>query len=404
MVNKRLNSIHLSWSNSPLKVGGNILFCLLILFFSNCKKVETPPTSIGTPIFNLQAELNETALNLEAGNNDYFLFTDYDQDENDVHTFIATFAKIDCLDECQDTFRVKIRDFQAVNSNQVDIQTALSQPEYLYKNNEPNFSIIADTTFTFSLNLDASNSISNGFLTNYVWELDTVVVVSTPALFLTYNDILEIPSTVRLDVEAMQPPCSSFATASIAPTGNSTVNSCSVYISENTGILTAMTNGQSPFTYSWSTAETTPEISTNLLVGTYSVTVIDADFCESQASITLGGNPAMPINCRASIDIDLSEETTIDTQIIPNSDSTNFSKIIIEYVDSDGIFYSSESALQDSTAFFNILSFEDFDNDQNDNPTQKLDIELECTLFNENGNLPIQLTNGLGTIAVAHPN
>ena len=54
----------------------------------------------------------------------------------------------------------------------------------------------------------------------------------------------------------------------------------------NGAVTTSVSNGTSPYSYSWSTGQTTTSI-TNLLPGQYSVTVVDANGCAASSSATI---------------------------------------------------------------------------------------------------------------------
>ncbi|MBL0051989.1 MAG: hypothetical protein IPP29_11030 [Bacteroidetes bacterium] len=73
---------------------------------------------------------------------------------------------------------------------------------------------------------------------------------------------------------------------------NITINKIDVSCYEATdGTLTANTsNGLQPFTYTWNNSQTTPTI-TGLAVGTYTVTVADANGCTATASATVAVDP-----------------------------------------------------------------------------------------------------------------
>ena len=84
--------------------------------------------------------------------------------------------------------------------------------------------------------------------------------------------------------------CTAQASATITQPSAIVLSSTSTNVSCNGGnygsINLSATAGVAPYTYSWSSSQTTANI-TNLTAGSYTVTVTDANGCTAQATLTI---------------------------------------------------------------------------------------------------------------------
>jgi hypothetical protein len=71
-------------------------------------------------------------------------------------------------------------------------------------------------------------------------------------------------------------------------------------------------------------------------------------------------------------------------------------------MDESGKFYSSALGEQTDDAYFDIISVEEYLNNDAGQKTRKLEVETSCRLYADDGE-SILLTNGEGVIAVAVP-
>ncbi len=71
---------------------------------------------------------------IEAGKNDFYMFTEYEVDDMNVYSFIARFAKLStCSFECDEELIIKIRNSESTNlPDIVQINSAVSTGEYTF--------------------------------------------------------------------------------------------------------------------------------------------------------------------------------------------------------------------------------------------------------------------------------
>ena len=143
-------------------------------------------------------------------------------------------------------------------------------------------------------------------------------ILSPPPLLFSTNEAYEvclvtinqignnIVTCLQCDIVSWDPVANSWVISS-APNCNVAVTSTNASNSNtNDGTATATpdTSGTPPYTYAWNTGETTPTID-SLAVGTYCVTIVDANSCSATGCTTVGSNA----NTTCSISVSATDAT-----------------------------------------------------------------------------------------------
>ena len=142
----------------------------------------------------------------------------------------------------------------------------------------PTVSIINSTgTTLLTCTTTAINVEAQGTGTSYLWSNDTITATNTfteaGTYFVTATAENGCSSSASL---AITQPETLTATASAEPLGNDNTTSASVTVN----------GGTAPYNYLWSNGETSQTIN-NISVGTYSVTVTDANDCSVTSSVAI---------------------------------------------------------------------------------------------------------------------
>jgi len=126
------------------------------------------------------------------------------------------------------------------------------------------------------------NTISNNWNSQANWVSGTVAVNQTPGS----------PNSSQNDawISTMNPQCSLIPgmTVALSPTNESCLNACDGAISAS------VSNGLAPFTYSWSTGQTTATI-TDLCPGTYALEVTSSTGCSASQTIQIQQGTAVSV-------------------------------------------------------------------------------------------------------------
>ena len=86
-------------------------FVCLFLFTLSCRKKEDPVISKETPVFYFSGSMDGSPLGLNAGENDYYMYSSYIQDANNLYHFIGDLKRSNCS-TCGNRFQFRINDFK----------------------------------------------------------------------------------------------------------------------------------------------------------------------------------------------------------------------------------------------------------------------------------------------------
>lgn len=374
---------------------------VISLFFAQCKKVEVPDPVIGEPIFTLSGLVEQDSLLINAGMADYFMFTSTAPDQNGVQEFVGHLKPENCPD-CGPALKIRFRDV-AINSPQtVDINVALTIGNYAFFNN------IGTEEIEYFAQFNASYfSFTDAVPTSYHWEFgdgNTSLLANPVHQYVDGSD-----RAVRLEIGDDQGYVStyekviSFDTAQVGCEVDFTIESVQNGFFAR---LEAMAAGTPPFSYTWSTGETQATIFHEVQADSFPffhsicLDISDAMGCQTQRCRNV--YYATPTgNILGYNTADFLVETQRDTT--SQFDPLQFSTIIIEYTDDQGITYRSDLGTQQpGTHFFEVLSIEDFMDNPDGLPTKKLQIQFSCLVFTNNGEV-LELNNVRSVFAIAYP-
>ena len=374
------------------------LFYLLVFsffFISSCKK-EYPDPSGETPVFYAKGVINGNAVNIQAGVNDYYMFTSFVQDSNNVYNFLGSLKQTICT-SCTNSLQFQINDRKVSSINSPVADSSLLPGHYTFQipggisvQYPVDFIAIPDPN-------DTALSYSWNFGDNYTSALDNPLhSYSAPG---AYNVCLNITYASG---------CSSSICKKIN-VGSSVSSSCNVNITGNTmispGDSTTLTASFFPActnaTYSWNGNGLTGNAN-SIMVQPLSTTQYQVIACCSNgssccdtASVTVV--VAQVPSCIANFDFHVDS-----TNVTGPSNPYALTAATLTWIDNSGIVYTSNNANQSPNSYFQIVSVENYLNNQLGQRTKKLHAKFTCKLFSSNGTNSVQIDNGEAVIAVAY--
>lgn len=364
-------------------------FVCLFLFTLSCRKKEDPVISKETPVFYFSGSMDGSPLGLNAGENDYYMYSSYIQDANNLYHFIGDLKRSNCS-TCGNRFQFRINDFKISSPGaSVVIDSSLTTGSYTLQTP-------ASAQSTRTLNFIAMPNLSSGVsVVSYAWDFGdgTKSSVANPTHTYSQNGQYNVQLSIVYSNS-----CNSSLSRTVHIKGSSI--GCTLNIQGQTSITTGSTTTLSAVfgapcnaaTYLWSTGETTSSISVSPTSAMMSYSVVaccsDAGCCDS-TKITVFANSG---SCYSDFNY------YVDTTSISNPYS--LSKAVITWTDNAGITYTSNNISQPSTSYFQIVSVENYLTNQNNEPTKKLHVKFKCNVFN-NGTSH-QIDNGDAVIAVSY--
>ncbi len=373
---------------------------LLIILIAACKKVDLPPVDNGDPVFTLSANADGTSLELIAGEEDYYMFTSYERDSLDVLNMIGELRPENCPD-CGPYLKLTFREKVASTPSSFNIQTALPTGAYSLEEVAPT------EEYHYMLQLSAEPSIyQEDELILYRWNVNGETSLEP-------NPLIELPNFTQPVNVLLENTTLQGGNCSIEKTIGFTAISFDCGVDFDFEIwqggflnrVTAIPYGTSPFTYAWNTGENTSSVATenpqDSAFAQVCVTVTDANGCETTScpAVKIFGNPVSGLVQYYSY-TDFSYQTYTDTVLI--GDPFAYGLATIEYGDELGNVYRSDWGAQDASSFFDLLSIEDYDDNENGEKTRKFDFKTTAVLYDSSGGA-LPFSTELSTFAIAYP-
>ncbi len=387
------------------------IVCICALYTACIKKELTPGTVQQQPVFSFNGIIGATSLNLQAGINNYYMYSSYNYtDSLQLYSFTGNLQNTGTN---KTSIQITINDDTArLPGQSSDINKSVS-PSVYYAYNTPGTGGPLQETVTFT------PKIYSGIPTLYTYYFGDGSTYTTnsatppshiyniPQSKQTYTTALAVQFNACGTVVAANPllitnqGTSQLAIDSVTSIVNNAVtkdSSTSYHIVK----LKAYTNaGQTPCVYWWwfgdgdsirtsydtiTHAYRAPAKSHNVIVGVRYVSGGDSvgyvyNFTDSVSS-----------HCR--LDYFLSTP-----QPVPNT--KRISNVLITYVDANGVQYTSNSLSQPNISTFQVTSVSNYQNNEKNQPTKMLQVQFNCVLYNTVTGAPVP-ANGTATIAVAY--
>jgi PKD repeat protein len=362
------------------------LVALLLLAASSCKKEDPAQVSTtGTPVFTFNANLNGSAVNLQGGVNNYYMYTSFTQDINNVYNFIGNLKPYSCS-SCNNSLQIQINDFQAsAVGAPATINTSLAPGYYAYQ-------IPGGTTTQYSISFTSFSY--NVPPQSWAWDFGdgTTSTVQSPTHIYThpgnYTACLTTTFTNSTTGNICNPVYVGTPESGLTGTFTFTATTNNVY-------FTSSVNGGSGYVYLWDFGDggTSSLPNPSHLYATAGVYLVSM-------KVTDANNHLVVFN--RNIPTQTYTGSVAGSYFLggPITNSTSLSNVIVNWTDASGLVYTSNNSSQPGTSYFKVLSVDPYNNNASGQTTKKIHAQLKCTLYN--GSNTITLDNGDVVFAVAY--
>jgi len=369
------------------------LLIALVGLALSCKKKEYPPSeTVNDVVYKFSASIDNQPVSLSAGLNNYYMYSSYAQDTQGVYNFSASLRQIGCSGGCANSLKIKINDFKIS-----PWQAPVMIDSALYPRSQPFLEISTGYQVQFQSAFNkAASAYSWNFGDGSTSDLaNPTHVYARPGNYpvsLKISNSSGCQSIIR-QTQKITDPSASFVSYIMA------TDSSAHIVRFNAGI----SGGRAPYQYLWSFGDgsTSSQPGPNhyyAVIGSYPVSV----------KITDSNNETVTAEYNAVTQTDLSScaanyKLAGPVTPIPYSGSAYpFSKITVNWVDANGVEYSSAYGTQPAGSHFQITSVEDGGLNENNEPIKKLHILFNCTVFN--GSHSLAITNADAVVSVAYKN
>ena len=361
-----------------------IFIVFLALACLSCRKKKYPESTVeNSPVFYFKATINNTPVDFYAGLGGYQMYSACTRDTNSVYSLTGTLRKNDCAENCPSSIEIRVNDYApSPASAPVNIDLALA-PRY-YDLQVPGQFV----QFISSFNKPV------GF---YYWDFGdgTTSTQASPGHVYSNAGTYRVCLTVRDNNKCSSAICNEIKTGRIDRNCMAAIN----VVASDTGMRFSpvISGGVAPFQYLWAFGDGSFSTVASVMhkytyPGSYPVSlrVIDSRNDTSIARYNAVTKSDVS-SCAANFKVSAVKNDP--------ASSNPFSNVVITWVDDAGTVYKSNSNLQASGNYFQVLSVEEYDANENGEATRKAHIRFKCDVFNGLKKLTIDNAEAIITVA-----
>lgn len=382
-----------------------ILFCLVVLAFTACKKQSLQPgNTTGPSVFYFNGTVNGSPVTYNAGVNNYYMYSSCSQQADSVYSFTAYMHQVNSSGpNAPNSIQIIINDYKkTVPSGSVAarIDTALKVSSY------PFLTPTGGVPTAFSVTYTPTTIIGPDTVTNYSYRFSDGSTATTNSASFTH--VYHNPGTYTATLMSNFSPGPIDTIQNIAASSGSLTTMCFLSSYDSTSGITRIEDSLIPnatYTVNWNFGDgSAPHIKSypanvndsslhkylnNFLL--YNVTAQATDINSNKNISILKVNPSKNVSDYV---------TQLQSTVAPLPNPAAFSNINIVYTDGNGNSYSSANIVQPTASAFQITSVSSYQNNELNETTKMLHIKFNCQLKGTAGTIPI--TNGDAVIAVAY--
>ena len=367
-------------------------FTCILLAFSSCKKEDPKPNSTtnASPVFTSSATINNVPVSLQAGVNNYYMFTSSALDANGVYDFTGELKDKNCSSGCANSLKISIKDYRKYSVMPTVIDSSILTGYY-------SFATPAGAPSQF--NAVFGSSMQNATGQTWSWNFGDAGTYIANQPTATHQYFHPGVYNVSLNIVSTQTPsCSSSLTNELTfgQVGSTILNATyTASVSGNTVTCNSTLLGFPPYTYNWNFGDGGTSTSANPSYtysssGTYLVTLSASD-ANGHSKICNQNVSTVPSSvCATSYFL---ASTT------PVSNPMNLADVIVEWRDANGTLWTSVDNNQNSTSRFEIVSVENYSNNTSGQPTKKIHALINCHLFNGSNNITFENADVIFSVA-----
>ncbi len=361
---------------------------LAALIFS-CKKKELPVAEEGnSPQFYFTGKVNGSDVMLEAGVNDYYMFSGYTQNSTtNVYGFKAALKQNNCT-TCNNSIEIEINDHRYSTYNGPSgIDSAFQSTFYPYC-----MGSWAPVSYSVSY-----YPIFNNSPISYLWNWGDGDTSSAPIGTHVYRHSGNYNVSLTIvDQFSCTNSVSNMQTVGLSD------NSCQTTITvTSTSTLNATyshsTIGTPPYNFLWDFGDASPTSTLTTPSHTYA--------SQGRYPVSLRVIDAANDTAFANVNYVTSGSNMCTTNYLKLGDGGVFngdgrSNVIIKWTDSNGTVYTSNHTSQPTSSYFKILGVSDYHTNENGQKTKKLHVQFKCMVYN--GSASMLIENGKAVVVVAY--
>jgi hypothetical protein len=376
------------------------ILCILTGVFVSCNKRKLPEQVENSPDFYAKFDLDNGNQSLEAGNNDYYMFSSNILDSaQDIKMFKGELKKSGCSGNgCGYGLAILITDTKLASAGgNMDPTGALSMGQHYYND-------ISTGTQLYRASFVPVKPRVN--VANYKWTISDGQS-SDPMVFNSYSVVTQLNINKKYSVSLTYDSSLTQGGCQVSLTNRYKIGSL-LWAEANVERIQPFSSfnyqfstepvGRPPYSYSW-------DFGDGSAVATVPNPVHSFPFSSSPYTVKLrvtdGNKDTIFYNYHVVATPDHPCEASFKASVAPIFNPKIFGSVTVLLTDNTGAVYSTKGFLQPDASRFEILSVEDYKKaNEHNEPAKRIKARFDCVVMN--GGKSIHIQNAEAVFAVSY--
>jgi len=364
-----------------------IFFCLLLV--GSCKKADPIIPPGNSPVFYFNGTINSAPVNLQAGVNNYYMFTSYALDGNGVYDYIGELKNYSCTTNCVSALKVLMKDYRNYSLAPTNIDSAISPGYY-------SFATPAGTASKFSVLF--YDSLYNGVAQSFLYDFGDGATTTQhrPSHLYSRPGVYSVSLNAQSTTSCSSSLTNDVMVGQVRGLVQLSFNEGSTSVTTVT-LATTTGGGSPPYSFHWdfgdgnATTVTTPTCTyTYGAPGVYPITLTRTDAANTVEICRRNFATQTATSCYMNF---------YPTLVTPIANPMNLADVTIEWRDASGNLYTSSNNTQPAKSGFKIISVANYQNNSSGQPTKIIHAKVTCTLYNGTNSMVL---DGDVVFSIAH--
>ncbi|HXP48492.1 MAG TPA: PKD domain-containing protein, partial [Bacteroidia bacterium] len=221
--------------------------CLLMsLFTISCKKEHLTTQTNASPVFYFTGNIGGNAMDLRAGLNNYYMYSSYTQDANNVYNYSGTLKEYNCSSNCPPSIEFIINNYRTESPGVSEKHISDSSLITTYYN----YSSPGGTPASFPVTFYPTKGDS-AIIKSYTWNFGDGSTSSGKGNMVSIIHVYSHAANYTTSLSVIFSNNSSSSLTNDIQLGNPGVSFYCSAIDSNNAFSTAIYGGTKPYKYSW---------------------------------------------------------------------------------------------------------------------------------------------------------